>query len=240
MSQRVLIVGANCSIGRGLIADLKDKKYTVVGTTTQHDKCVEFSNNLGIEFQYLDVAQESSVKDLFKFQPVFDAVVYLASKHYFNSLRNFSVEKAQNTIRINALGLASVAKSFYFSVSRAESKIRSIVYVSSVAAHLPEIGLLDYSVSKCLGNDIARNIALELSQMKIRINSVSPGWVDSERSQAVSSILNPEKVDEITSSYPFGIGRVGDVSNAIQYFISDQTNWVTGQDLVLDGGKCLR
>lgn len=239
--KRILIVGGYCSVGKKLIKDFSDLGYAITATTSKVMKCQEYKDELGVDFVPLDVTDVTSIDSCFKSNAVYDSVVYLASVHYFNSLRNFSAEKAIRTTQTNSLGLISVAKSFLKSISQAnDEKDRSIVYMSSIAAHRPELGLLDYSISKSFGIAIVKNLALEVSKARVRVNSVSPGWIESERSQEVIKRVGESHAQEITSAYPLGVGELADVSELVQFLVSEKSKWITGQDFLIDGGRCLK
>jgi len=141
---------------------------------------------------------------------------------------------------LNSLGFVTVAKAFQALAMRSPDKrARSLVYVSSIAAHKPEIGILDYSASKALGSGLVRLLSIEMARQNIRVNAVSPGWVASARADMVSKTLGDEKVAEIRKRYPLGLGKPEQVAETVVFLVSEQSSWLTGQDLLLDGGRCL-
>lgn len=239
MTPSTLVIGGNCSIGGALIGKLADMGYAVVATTSKQGDVEALSRKWGVTFEYLDVQNSKSVDECFG-RKSYDNVVYLASKHYLNSIRNFKIEKSIDCLSTNALGLMSVGKAYLRSISTLPRQQRSIVYVASLAAHQVEPGLLDYSISKALGIKIVKHLALELSSFGVKVNSVSPGWVESDRSEQMTQIVGVGRTDEIIKSYPLGIGSVSDVSDTIEFLISSRSKWMTGQDLIIDGGRCLK
>ena len=83
-------------------------------------------------------------------------------------------------------------------------------------------------------------MALELASKNIRVNSILPGMVKSEMSLKLLSTLSEEARDDIESMHPLGIGNVEDVANACIYLLSDASKWITGTNLIVDGGYSAR
>lgn len=114
----------------------------------------------------------------------------------------------------------------------------SLVFISSLAAHMAEGGNSIYSASKAALSAFSRGLALELATRKIRVNTVSPGMVRTPFLENFS--VDQEQLDEDEKRYPLGYGQPQDVANAVAYLLSDAARWVTGTDLIIDGGRRLK
>ena len=109
----------------------------------------------------------------------------------------------------------------------------SIVNIASIEGSKPAIGHSHYATSKSALIMATRAAALELGRHGIRVNSVSPGLVDREGLEADW----PEGVDRWRRSAPLGrLGRPEEVANAVAFLVSPLAGWITGHDLVIDGG----
>jgi 3-oxoacyl-[acyl-carrier protein] reductase len=118
------------------------------------------------------------------------------------------------------------------SLIRASNQSGSIVLTSSVTGHIAHPDLAAYGMTKAALNQLARNLVIDLSPFQIRINSVSPGATLTERT--LSDVDYQQQWSHIT---PMGKpATVQDISDAILFFLSDQSKHITGQALVVDGG----
>ena len=81
-----------------------------------------------------------------------------------------------------------------------------------------------------------KSLALELAGRKIRVNSISPGSVETPMSKQIFESIDQEKVNEIVMRHPLGLGKPEDVALACIYLLSDAAKWITGINLVVDGG----
>lgn len=116
----------------------------------------------------------------------------------------------------------------------------SIVFFSSVMGCVGEVGKSLYGMTK--GALIAgmRSLACELAKKNIRVNTVSPGVVITPINEHLPHITDPEKRKILEEQHLLGLGRPVDVANACIYLLSDASRWVTGTNLVIDGGYTAR
>jgi NAD(P)-dependent dehydrogenase (short-subunit alcohol dehydrogenase family) len=114
----------------------------------------------------------------------------------------------------------------------------SIVFMSSVAAMSSDIGNAVYGMSKSALQAFSGYCALELAAKRIRVNSVHPGAV--ETNMICNGVLSEEDRQKDVLRYPLGrYGKPEDIAWAIIYLLSDASSWVTGTQLVIDGGFLL-
>lgn len=116
----------------------------------------------------------------------------------------------------------------------------SILFVSSIYAHVGMAGQIGYSATKGALLTAARAMAVELARRKIRVNTVSPGLVHTPLSDGALSALTPEQKSELEAAHPLGPGTPEDVARAAVFLLAPQNRWITGTDLVIDGGFTAR
>jgi NAD(P)-dependent dehydrogenase (short-subunit alcohol dehydrogenase family) len=115
-----------------------------------------------------------------------------------------------------------------------EKHLCNIVFVSSTASQFGARGFSLYCASKGALDSFMRALAIELAPA-VRVNSVLPGAV---RTAMTEHMLNqPELVERLKADYPLGLGKPSDVASAIEFLLSDAARWITGQQLVVDGGR---
>jgi NAD(P)-dependent dehydrogenase (short-subunit alcohol dehydrogenase family) len=83
-------------------------------------------------------------------------------------------------------------------------------------------------------------MAIELARRRIRVNTLSPGLVHTPMTDAAFSLLSPEQVRAIEDAHPLGTGSPDDVARAAAFLLAPQSTWITGTDLVIDGGYTAR
>jgi len=119
-------------------------------------------------------------------------------------------------------------------------KNASIVFVSSIAGNfITSPGSSIYGASKAALTALSKGLALELSGKGIRVNSVSAGMIETNIMN--ESSISKQDLEEDKKKYPLGrYGKSEDVSYAIIYLLSDASSWLTGTNILLDGGYTLK
>jgi NAD(P)-dependent dehydrogenase (short-subunit alcohol dehydrogenase family) len=112
----------------------------------------------------------------------------------------------------------------------------SAVFISSVMGVKGAKGQSIYSASKGGLISFVKSLALELSSSNIRVNCISPGVVKSPMLNRYKKTVNLESFNDLVNSHPIGIGNLSDVSNLINFLFSDESKWITGQNIIIDGG----
>jgi NAD(P)-dependent dehydrogenase (short-subunit alcohol dehydrogenase family) len=112
----------------------------------------------------------------------------------------------------------------------------SILFLSSIAARVGISGRIGYAASHGGISAAARSMAIELARRNIRVNILSPGLVHGGMAQKVLSKLTKAQIQDIENAHPLGIGQVQDVARAAAFLLAPQSSWITGSDLVVDGG----
>ncbi len=113
----------------------------------------------------------------------------------------------------------------------------SIIFLSSLSAMHGWTGYVAYSASKAALIGATRALASELSNQDIRCNCLAPGMI---KTPMLKGGFSDAQLKEEENKYPFGFGKPVDAANAIVFFLSDASRWITGQTLVLDGGHSLK
>ena len=116
----------------------------------------------------------------------------------------------------------------------------SIVFFSSVAGSFGEVGKATYGMTKASLLNLAKHLACELSRKNIRVNSISPGAIETPINMNLPHMKDPEKRSALEAQHLLGLGKTDDIANACIYLLSDASRWVTGTNLFVDGGFSTR
>lgn len=112
--------------------------------------------------------------------------------------------------------------------------LRSITIISSVGTRVGAAGQYVYAASKGAVNGLCLALAVELAPT-VRVNAVLPSIVESGMNR--EEFAKPDFVAGMKAMHPLGLGQPGDVADAVEFLMSDRARWITGQELVVDGGR---
>jgi len=142
--------------------------------------------------------------------------------------------KLKNTFEINAFSFFEFTR--LLSKNKNHDENTSFVAISSVMGFLGEKGKLAYCSSKAALINGVKALALELAKKNIRVNCISPAIVETKMVKELFSKMADENRANIEEMHPLGLGNTEDVANACIYLISNASRWVTGANLIVDGG----
>lgn len=114
----------------------------------------------------------------------------------------------------------------------------SLVLIGSIASQ-GAAGHAAYAASKAALAGLSRTLALELAPRRIRVNTVSPGLIQAGMYDQIAATLDPEALKAHAARYPLGLGKPSDISGPVAFLLSPAANWITGHDLIVDGGVTL-
>lgn len=154
-------------------------------------------------------------------------------------LNSISTQKMEHFLQTNVIASVNITRHTVKSANFSQDG-GSVVFISSVMGVAGENGKTLYSMTKGALVAAVKSMAIELAPRKIRVNAVSPGVVESPMSKSAVYSSDEESLNRIKSLHPLGLGRVEDVADACIFLLSDASRWITGTNLIVDGGYLAR
>lgn len=183
-----------------------------------------------------DLSKLNEIKPLFeKAQQEFghvDIVVNNAGVYEFAPLGSVTENHFNRQYDLNVKGLVFATQE---AVNRFGDRGGNIINVSSVVSTSPIPNGSIYSSTKAAVDAITRSLAVELGPRNIRVNSVLPGPVETEGTNAMAG--SKEFFDQLLTQTPLGrVGQPQDIANAVTFLASNEAGWITGQTVYASGG----
>lgn len=241
-NKTILVTGATSGIGAAVCDDLLAHKANVIAVARSQDKldALRAAHPSTVRTIAFDLTRFEDYTQAFSNMGKIDGVVYSAGITDNNPLRFFSLERYKRVVDINQTApivlISELAKQGNFNPSS------SIVLISSILG--PRIGMKGtaaYAATKAALHAFAKVMALELANKLIRINCISPGMVNT------ALISNQQQVSDEAlrldmQKYPLGkrFAEANEIASTVRFLISDDSSFMTGSDLVVDGGYSIQ
>ncbi len=150
-------------------------------------------------------------------------------------LKMISSQILNSSFNVNVVSAALLIKCFTNRKIN-KSSLKSCVLISSNISNFGAKAFCSYSSAKAGLDGLMRSLAVELAP-KVRVNSVLPGGV---RTRMTEHMYQDEQlIKRMSESYPLGLGEANDIANATVFLLSYNARWITGQQLVVDGGRTI-
>lgn len=238
-----VVTGASKGIGAAIAEKLGAEGASVVVNYASDKagaervvKKIQAAGSKGIAVQG-DVSKREDIRKLFaetkKAFGKVDILVNNAGIYDFRPLEEIDEEHFRRHFDLNVLGLLLTTK---HAVENINGEGASIINISSVGAKTPRLNTTVYSATKGAVDVISRTLAEELGPRKIRVNSLSPGFTETE------GVRNSPKIDDqfrdlAVSRTPLGrVGTVNEIADAALFLASEDSRWITGETILVGGG----
>lgn len=233
--KKILVLGATSGIGLFTCKAIDELGGSFIGVGRKlHDLESQFPS-ISHRKIYFDLAELDKIDELVDQLDAIDGLVYSAGIVELNPIKFFKPDLYEK-IRITNLDAFLHLMSHLLKKKKLKNG-SSVVMVSSISGMFGMKANGLYAMTKAALNIAAKTYASELAGQKIRVNTVAPGMVRTQITLDTIEALGEEQIKADEKKYPLGYGDPEDVANPIAFLLSDAAKWITGEVLVLDGGR---
>ncbi len=233
----ILITGASSGIGKQAAITISNHGGNVIITGRNEKRLQQTLNNLNSGDHKLftaDLKNSGDIDALLEKMPELNGVVHSAGITALLPAKFIRQQDIDEMFDIN-YNVPVLLTSQLLKKKKILSN-SSIVFLSSLATKYPYFGGSLYSSTKSAIESYSKVLALELASRKIRSNCLLPSFVQTPMVEEAEKTISKEVLDKFEKMMPLGFGEPDDVANAIVFFLSDASKWITGTNLVLGGG----
>ncbi|MCJ1805903.1 SDR family NAD(P)-dependent oxidoreductase [Flavobacterium covae] len=241
MKQTILLTGASSGIGQKIAIKLSEK-YNIILSGRNIDKlskiksllhpdCISYL--LELDLNNIDTLEGTIKCFLEEKKLVVQKFVHCAGFMKMVPLKLTSIDLLKETFNTNVFS-ASIIVKLLMNKKYNQSALDNVVFISSNISNRGAKAMSTYGASKSAIDGLMMNFAVELAP-KIRVNSVLPGAVMTEMTKEIFE--NKEVEARMNQQYPLGIGEGEDIAQAVLFLLSEDSRWITGQQLTVDGGR---
>ena len=239
--KKILVTGASSGIGRAVAIECSKLGAKVVITGRNHERLSETFSMLdgtGHINITADLGKEEDVNSLVEQICVLQGLVCNAGIMSNLPVHFFTEEKLNSVFSVNTV-FPMLLLSKLLKAKKIE-KNGSVAYMSSInGTHIGYLGTSIYAASKGALSGFVRNAALELASKGIRVNAVCPGMIDTGIMRG--GAITEEQLAEDAKGYPLKrYGKPEEVAHTVAFLLSDASSFITGSEIVIDGGFSIK
>ena len=236
----IFITGASSGIGMATAIECSKMGAKVIITGRNEERLISTFNSLdgdGHSYIVADLSNIESLNNIVEKLPKLSGIVHAAGIGNPSPFNFISEEKLDQMITLNFKSGSLLSQKI--SRTKKIEKGGSIVFISSISGTMCSApGGSLYSASKGAIDGLVKGMAVDLSVTGVRVNSVRPGVIDTNIFEA--GTITQEQLEVDKKKYPLGRhGKPEEVAYSIIYLLSDASQWVTGSNLLIDGGFTL-
>ena len=235
-NKKILITGATGGIGNCLVEKFSNLQAIIVATGTNEEKL----NNLKKKFPsiYIEKFKLDEHSKIEEFIDKIDKKLEGLDVRVNNAgitLDNLSIRLTEdNWKRVLDINLTSSFLMCKYVIKKMlRKKYGKIINITSVVGHTGNLGQANYTASKAGIIAMSKSLAIEYAKKNINVNCVSPGFIKTAMTDKIDEKFKEVIVSKIPSAR---LGEPDDIANAVLFLISDQSNYINGETMHVNGG----
>jgi 3-oxoacyl-[acyl-carrier protein] reductase len=235
--KNIIVTGASGGIGNAIIKKLSEVGANILASGTRIEKLEELKKNFeGLKILKFDISQSDKIEEFIEnatneLGGSLDCIVNNAGITQDNLAIRMSLDEWQKVININLTSTFLMSK---FAIKKMlKNKSGKIVNITSVVGHTGNLGQANYTASKAGIVAMSKSLAIEYAKKNININCISPGFIKTAMTDKIDDKFKEVIVSKIPSAR---LGEPDDIANAVLFLSSDQSNYINGETLHVNGG----
>ena len=236
-NKNIIVTGATGGIGNSIVKKLNELGANLLATGTKVEKLEELRKNFkNIKTLRFDISQSDTIETFIENASKelggnLDCVINNAGITQDNLAIRMNLDEWKKVIDINLTSTFLMCK---FAIKKMlKNKKGKIINITSVVGHTGNLGQSNYTASKAGIIAMSKSLAIEYAKKNININCISPGFIKT----AMTEKIDEKYKESIISKIPCArLGEPDDIANAVLFFASDQSDYINGETLHVNGG----
>ena len=232
--KKILITGASRGIGKDIALKSKENGYIVLGTSTSEEGAqgLEKEGILGLVLNLNDSKSIEGFNDaLIKDHSDIEILINNAGITRDNIVLRMSDEEWMDVLNVHLNGTFKISKTVLkFMLKKRWGRI---INITSTSASTGNRGQANYAAAKSGVEAFSRSLAKEVGSRGITVNSVAPGYIETDMNEQINNKMKEEILKQIPVSR---FGRAEEVAQLIEFLITDEASYITGQTIHINGG----
>jgi 3-oxoacyl-[acyl-carrier protein] reductase len=235
--KNIIVTGASGGIGNSIIKKLSEAGANILASGTRIEKLEELKKNFAkIKILKFDISQSDKIEEFInnatnELGGSLDGIVNNAGITQDNLAIRMSLDEWQKVININLTSTFLMSK---FAIKKMlKNKSGKIVNITSVVGHTGNLGQVNYTASKAGIVAMSKSLAIEYAKKNININCISPGFIKTAMTDKIDDKFKEIIVSKIPSAR---LGEPDDIANAVVFLSSNQSSYINGETLHVNGG----
>ena len=235
--KKIIVTGASGGIGNSIVKKLSDHGASILATGTKIEKLEELKSKYkNISIIKFDISQSDKIEEFIENATTalggnLDCIVNNAGSTQDNLAIRMSLDEWKKVIDLNLTATFLLSK---FAIKKMlKNRSGKIVNITSVVGHTGNLGQANYTASKAGIVAMSKSLAIEYAKKNLNINCVSPGFIKTAMTEKIDEKFKEIIISKIPSSR---LGEPDDVANAVLFLVSDQSNYINGETIHVNGG----
>jgi len=236
-NKNIIVTGASGGIGNSIIKKLNEAGANILASGTRIEKLEELKKNFkNIKILKFDISQSDKIEGFIEkatneLGGSLDGIINNAGITQDNLAIRMSLDEWQKVININLTSTFLMSK---FAIKKMlKNKSGKIVNITSVVGHTGNLGQANYTASKAGIVAMSKSLAIEYAKKNININCISPGFIKTAMTDKIDEKFKEVIVSKIPSAR---LGEPDDIANAVLFLSSNQSDYINGETLHVNGG----
>ena len=239
-NKNIIVTGASGGIGNSIVKKLQENGANILATGTRLEKLEELKKKFNsIKILKFDISNHEKIEDFINnatesLGGSLDCIVNNAGITKDNLTIRMSLEEWTKVIDINLTATFLMCK--YSIKKMLKNKSGKIINITSVVGHTGNAGQSNYTASKAGIVAMSKSLAIEYAKKNINVNCISPGFISTAMTDQIDEKYKAAIIAKIPSNR---LGKPEDIANAVTFLSSDNSDYINGETIHVNGGMYL-